>query len=371
MSTAPEAPAEENYDLDGPQKASNPWAERTLGREAFYVGGKNGDKSEALKRDGEARCFVIRRPQRANLYGGVEFWIQIGLRADLSVIAAPFYSAARLNEGWTYEGKSGKNAGKPVLGIQYPPVDKCALAKLVQVHPDLIAPLKFQGVIQYWPAKGDQPAQAKRDYKKLFALEMYEVLFEYQDVPDPAKPGMTKRVAVIDPSTHKPKYTINPRPYIWKMNDPWWEQLRAKVLAPKFAAAAAAIVGDIDGESKAKAKKELPTTDISKVVLKLWAKTDEEKPDRATYEVDFSAGLTIDSSAIVPVDELPSKADGTIDWDQIFPPMTQAQADKVVADAKRAYDELMGDEHRDAPPAGGAPKSQDAPPPPGDDDIPF
>ena len=115
---------EESYDLDAPQeRARNPWAGRILGREAFYLGANPGDKAETMKRDGEARCFIIRRPQRANLYGGVQFWLQVGLRADLSVIGAPFYSAARLNQGWTYIQKKGKNAGKSVLGIQYGPKD--------------------------------------------------------------------------------------------------------------------------------------------------------------------------------------------------------------------------------------------------------
>lgn len=376
MSTTPEE-QHENYDLDAPQQQNSaPFADRILGREAFYIGAKPGTKSADLQLDREARCFVLRRPQRANLYGGVEFKIQTGISADFTIFGRVFYSAARLNEGWTYLSKQGKSAGKNILGIQYGPADKCALAKLVQNRPELIAPLKFKKAIQYWPAKGDQPAQAKKDYKKLFACELYEVLFEFTEVADPANPGKTKRVAVTDPTTHMPKYTIDPQPYIWKMNDPWWEQLRAKVLAPDFAKALESVAAaDIDGDQAAKPRKELPkkggvTVPVSSIILKLWAKTDEVKSTPtdvvAKYEVDFSAGMTVDSLAIVPTNPFPSLPNGDIDWHQIFVPMTQEQADKIVADADREMGEM--EDHGDS--AGGG-KPQGGPPPSDDDDIPF
>ena len=371
----PQKPKEENYDLDAPSTSGfeNPWRARTLGREAFYLGAVNGDKSETMKKDGEARCFVIRRPQSRNLYGGVQFWLQVGLRNDLSVIQAPFYSAARLNEGWTYPGKKdGKPTGKSVLGTQYGPVDTCALARLVKKHFNLIAPLKFKGEIQYWPPnkKTGAPGEMKRDYKKLFAMEIYEVLFEYAEVPDLSKPGQTKRVVVVDPITKKPKYTVNPKPYIWELNESWWEQFRNKILNPAFGKATEVLIADIDGESSKKPLKPLPTTDLSKLVLKLWAKTDEKDPSRASYEVDFSAGLTIDTSAIVPVEGLPTNANDAIDWEKIYPPMTQEQADKIIAKAAGEEAAMMGEQ---APtpqeaPGGHEEASQGAG---SDDDIPF
>jgi len=373
---------EETYDFDQgtPSDFSeNPWLERTLDRTAFYVGGKRGDKSAELQKDGEARCFIIRRPQAKNIYAGVGIRMQVARRDDGSVVGIPFYSSARLNEGWTYLAKKGKNAGKWMLGIQYGPTESCALARLVQARPDLIAPATFMGAVQYWPARDGEQAQAKQDYKKFYVVEAFEVLFEYQDVPNPAQPGLTKRVVVMDPTTQKPKYTINPKPYIWEMNEPWWQQYRNKILAPKFSQAVSS-AADIDGVAPAP-QKQLPTNDPSKVLLKLFARTNPEDPAKAKYEVDFSPSLVIDSSALQVVDPLPALPDGSIDWNQVYPPMTEEQAQGLVARADggaSTYGQpaVGGD---DSFVGGGASTGQGVgqvtnPPagvPAGEDDIPF
>lgn len=365
-SKQPPVSADESYDFGSPSSGyDNPWRERTLGREAFYPGAAKGGDPENLKRDGEARCFVIRRAHYRNIYAGVQFWLQVGLRDNLEPIAAPFFSAARLNQGWTYKSQK---SGKDVLGIKNGPVKLCALARLVKFHPELIAPLKFKGQVQYWPAKDGEPAQPKLDYKKLFALEIFEVMFEYKEVPDQNSPGQTRRIVVADPATGKPKYTINPKPFIWELNETWWDQLRAKVLAPKFAQALEPKVADIDGEAP-KPVKQLPTSDPSQVVLKLFAKTDEKDASKASYLVDFSTALTIDSAAIKPEDELPSLADGTIDWNEIYKPMTEEDAQDLISKAS----ESGGEARQEGPPAGGGQGggSHDGPPPSTDDDIPF
>lgn len=379
---------EETYDLDGGGGSSyeNPWKERSLGREAFYPGASKGGDPEYLKRDGEARCFVIRRLGPMNIYGGVQFWLQVSVREDLSIVAAPFYSSVRLNEGWTYktpkknpvtkqpiiDPRTNKPIMRNVIGLKHPPVDRCALAKLVKSHPELIAPLRFNKQIQFWP-----DGNPKRDYKKMFAVEAFEVLFEYADVPDPTKPGMTKRIVVQDPTTKKPKYTVNPRPFIWELGEFWWEQFRAKILYPQLSEAMAPAAADIDAAPAAPPKK-LPSEDKTQIVLKLFAKTDEKDPSKATYLVDFSAGLTIDSKAIVPVDELPSNPDGSINWAEIYKPMTQEDADKLL---ERASGEgNRAPEAREAP--AGSSASQGAPAAAGagggalggggsEDDIPF
>ena len=362
---------EESYDLEGSGSngGMNPWASRTLKHEAFYLGAVPGTKASSLPKDKEPRSFVIRRTQLANLYGGVEFRIQTGLRADMSPIGRPFYSAARLHQGWLYKNKKGKMA----LGIKNPPVTLCPLARLVQTHPELIVPQMYQGKMTLWP-----DGNPKQDYKKLFALEMYEVLTEYKEVPDPKHPGMTMRVNVVDPVTRKPKFTVNPKPYLWHMNEAWWEQLRAKVLAPGFAAAMEPTVTDIDGVSSSAAAKQLPAAagpDANGkrhpeiVVLKLWAKT--KKPDgtlidpagKTIYEVDFSAGLTIQPSEYTPVEELPVNAAGTIDWDQLYPPMTEEQVKHILATSMNVSSAPA--DHQESPPP------SDTPPPVGDDDIPF
>ncbi len=376
--------AEETYDLDGGGGSSyeNPWIERTLGREAFYPGASRGGDPEYLKKDGEARCFVIRRLGAKNIYGGPQFWMQVSVRDDLTIKAAPFYSSVRLNEGWTYQTpkknpttkqvvinpKTGKPIMRNVIGLGYPPVDRCALAKLVKTHPELIAPLKFNGQIQYWPAKNGQPAEPKQDYKKLFAVEAFEVLFEYAEVPDPAKPGMLKRIVVLDPVTKKPKYTVNPRPFIFELNETWWEQYRSKILYPQLAEAASA-PADIDAAQGA-APKKLPSEDKTQIVLKLFAKTDELDPSRAKYVIDFSAALTIDSKAIVPVDELPSKEDGSIDWEQIYKPMDQETADKLVQRAM-GLDEAQPEQQEEGHSASAPATSEAAGSGAAEDDIPF
>jgi hypothetical protein len=182
-------------------------------------------------------------------------------------------------------------------------------------------------------------------------------------------------VVVIDQTTNKPKYTIDPRPYIWEVNEPWWDQLRSKVLAPNFAQSLEPQVADIDGEQAAKPPKKLPEAangDPSKIVLKLFAKTDEKDPSRAAYLVDFSPSMVIDSSVIEAVDPLPETHEGRIDWNQIFPPMTQEQADEILAKA----DGLEPGQPDGAPAAGGQGQgagggNQQSPPPSTDDDIPF
>jgi hypothetical protein len=191
-------------------------------------------------------------------------------------------------------------------------------------------------------------------------------------VPDAARPGQTKRAVVRDQATGKPKFSINPRPYILQLNDTWWEQYRAKILYPKLAQNLEAQVADIDGESKAKAPKPLPSTDSSQIVLKFYARTDEKDPSRAAYEIDFSPTLTIDSSAIVPEDPLPALPDGSIDWNQVYVPMTQEQADKIVERADSLDGEMTGSP-APAPQSAPAPAAAQgaAPAAASDDDIPF
>jgi len=359
---------EESYDFGGPGGFENPWAERTLGREAFYLGAKKGDKGPDLKKDGEARCFIIRRPQFHNIYGGVQFWLQVAMRDDLSPIGAPFYSAYRLNQGWTY---TSKKSGRQVIG--YGPKN-CPLAALVRKNPHLVMPLKFDGKIQYWPPRNGEPPEMKRDFKKLFAIEIFEVLFEYAEINDPAKPGMKKKVVVLD-ENKKPKYAINPKPFIWELNEPWWEQLRSKVLAPKYAKVVEQQTADIDGPVAPKVIKNLPTNadgtpvPIPNIVLKLYAKTDPKDPSKATYEVDFSDKMTVDASAITPVDELPTGADGFIDWNQIYPPMTDQDAKDILEKANE-FAEAEATAAMPPTPAAGS-TGAGAPPPAADDDIPF
>lgn len=355
---------DESYEFSGGSSSfeASPFDDRILGREAFYLGGERGAKSEDLKKDGEARCFVLRRPGRNNIYGGVEIRLKAGLRDDGSFYGRPYWSAARLNEGWTYKNKKGKT----VIGLNGAPKN-CPLGRLVRTRQDLIAQATFKGQPQFWPARDGEEPQPKLDYKKIFAVEVLEVLFEYADAPDPANPGKTRRVVVKDQATGKPKYTINPRPFIWVLNEPWWDQLRMKVLFPQ-AAEAMQQAADIDAPAQA-APKKLPTSDPSKVVLKLFAKTDEKEPTRAAYTVDFSPSLVIDASAVQIVDPLPEvEGGGAIDWDQVFPPMTAEQAAEVISEADSGWGGVPAATPAGPPKEG--PKA-DGPPPATDDDIPF
>lgn len=374
MSTAPMN--DDDYDMDPEGRAKNPWIERTLGREMFYEGTEARQKNLKDHIDGPPRCFVLRRPKPNSIYGGVEFWMQVGVRTDGSLIGVPFYSGVPVQK-WTY--KDDKENVR--IGVKFPPKND-ALADLVRTHQELIVPKVFEGKTELW-----SDGSPKRNYSDIFCVEAYEVVFEFTDgfVPD-GKGGQKKARIYVNGPDGKAKFTVNPTPYILKMRRPWWNQLKDRVLVPKTEEEkAAAVVQGPDGSSAAPAKKKwsgkLPTTDISQVLLMFWAKTGDEPAKGAAnveYSIQFSEKMTIDSSKIVPVNELPSKADGSVDWSQVFPPMTADQAADIVA---KAQEDGVVEQGR---PSSGAPSDgvardengqvihgMDGPPPSTDDDIPF
>jgi hypothetical protein len=356
---------QDDYDFDPEARTENPWLARTLGREMFYEGAlPKADKKDLKARlDGPPRCFVLRRPKPSSIYGGVEFWMQVGVRTDGTLIGVPFYSGVPVQK-WTYKD----DRDNVRISVKFPPKDD-ALADLVKKHPELIVPKTFEGKMELW---GD--GSPKRNYSDVFAVEAYEVVFEFTET---SVDGKKKRVYVNGPDG-KAKFSINPTPWILKMRRPWWNQLKDRVLVPKTEEEeAAAVVEGPDGSSAAPAKKKwsgkLPTNDISQVLLMFWAKTGDDPAKGAAnveYSIQFSERMTIDSSKIVPVDALPSREDGSVDWHKVFPPMTAVQAQDIITKAEE--DGTVDNEHRqDAPPPDGGHGGHDDPPPPSDDDIPF
>jgi hypothetical protein len=376
MSQQPQQ-APDDYDFDPEGRTENVWLARTLGREMFYEGTEPRAKNLKDHIDGPPRCFVIRRPGPKSIYGGVEFWMQVGIRTDGSLIGVPFYSGVPVQK-WTYKD----DRGNVRLSLRYPPKDD-ALADIVREHPELIVPKMFDGKMELW-----SDGSPKRNHAEVFAIEAYEVVFEFTEteVADPKNPGRTKKKKVyVNGPDGKAKYSINPTPWILKLRRPWWTQLKDRVLVPKTEEEhVAELTAGPDGTTAAPAKKKwagkLPTTDISQVMLMFWAKTGDEPAKGAAnveYSIQFSERMTIDSSKIVPVDELPSRADGSVDWHQVFPPMTKDQAIDIVAKAEENADGGSGAPPPQAPPGGpqydehgqliqGSPEGGG-----GDDDIPF
>ncbi len=372
----PQMPApinDDSYDFDPSGRIENPWLSRTLGREMFYEGTEPRAKNLKDYIDGPPRCFVLRRPKPSSIYGGVEFWMQVGIRTDGSLIGVPFYSGVPVQK-WTYKDDKGNVR----LSLKYPPKDD-ALADLVRERPELIVPKMFDDKMELW-----SDGTPKRNHSEIFCVEAYEVIFEFteSDVPDPKNPGRTKKKKLyVNGPDGKAKYRIDPSPWILKMRRPWWTQLKDRVLQPRTEEEQVAEqVAGPDGVIAAPVKKKwagkLPTTDITQVMLMFWAKTGDEPAKGAAnveYSVQFSERMLVDSSKIDPVDPLPSRADGSVDWHQVFPPMTRQQAMDIISKA---------DENGDG--AGTPP-----PPPPaganldehgqeikagagaGDDDIPF
>ncbi len=341
----------------GPEpRPENPWVKRTIGREAFYLGAER--RASNLVKNGEPRCFIIRRPQRKFIHGGFRMWLRTGGEFDTGAPKAiPFYDDL---EPWLYlDKKKG-----PKVSTLYPPEDR-VLGNILANHPKLIAQQFFKGEPQSWPS-GDP----KLNLDEFYAIEVFEVLFAYKEVPDTKYPGGKRKVIDVDPATKKAKFTVNPRPYIWEMRRPWWDQLHNKILSPKFAFVTE--VADPDQTASTEKPKELPSTDVSKIILKLWAKTKDpnevESEKNVRYDVDFSATMTFDSSTIVPEDPLPEVAEGEkkglIDWEQVYP-----QADPV--EVKKLLDRLGRGEIDEDPeaPAG----AEQAPPSDGsqDPDCPF
>jgi hypothetical protein len=373
MSTAPIN--DDSYDFDPEGRAENVWLPRTLGREMFYEGTEARQKNLKDHIDGPPRCFVLRRPKPSSIYGGVEFWMQVGVRTDGSLIGVPFYSGVPIQK-WTY--KDDKENVR--ISVKFPPKND-ALADLVRDHPELIVPKMFEGKMELW-----SDGSPKRNYAEIFCVEAYEVVFQFTEttVPD-GKGGMKKKKAYVNGVDGKPLYTINPTPYILKMRRPWWNQLKDRVLVPKNEEEKVAEqVAGPDGSSAAPAKKKwvgkLPTNDISKVLLMFWAKTGDEPSKGAAnveYSIQFSNTMVVDSSKIVPVDELPSKEDGSVDWHKVFPPMTANEAIDIVAKAQE--DGVVDTERRPAADKNGPPVDEhgqviqglDGPPSSTDDDIPF
>jgi len=368
MSTAQQ---HDDYDFDPQGRTENVWIARTLGREMFYEGAEPRAKNLKEKLDGPPRCFVIRRPQPTSVYGGVEFWMQVGVRTDGSLIGVPFYSGVPVQK-WTYKDKKGNVR----LSIKYPPKDD-AMGDLVKLHPELIVPKMFDGKMELW-ADGSP----KRNHEEIFSVEAYEVVFEFTEVevPDPKNPGRTKKKKnYVNGPDGKPKYAINPTPYVLKLRRPWWQMLKDRVLRPKTEEET--VVEQVmapDGTMSAPAKKKwagkLPTTDLSQVMLMMWARTGDDPAKGAAnveYSIQFSEKMTINSQAINPVEPLPSKADGSIDWFEVYPPMTKEKAFDIIAKAE----ETVGDAGSEAAPAGPPvdENGQVIEPSSGgsDDDIPF
>lgn len=351
---------DEDYDFDPEPRAQNPWLSRTLGREMFYLGVDPRTKGSLKDRlNGNPRCFVIRR---TNVYAGVEFWMQVGMRADMTLIGVPFYSGASI-KNWTYLDKN-KNVR---IGMKYPPKDD-ALADLVKQHPELIVPKTYKGKTELWT-----DGSPKRNYDLVYAVEAYELLFEMVEIDDPKNPGK-KINQYVKGANGQAKYTINPTPYILKLRRPWYMMLKDRVLKPKeeeeiAAPAASDPDGAVQKPQKKKWSGKLPTTDITSIMLKLFARTGDEpaKGDaNVEYDIQFSETIQVDSKTFAPVDPLPTKSDGKVDWEKIFPPMTANQAMDIVAKAGETSDHDGGDQPPPPPPpdhehaAGGT-----------DDDIPF
>lgn len=354
-----------DYDFDPQGRTENPWIKRTLGREMFYEGTQPRDKELGKKLDGPPRCFVMRRPTPANIYGGVEFWLQVGVRQDMTLIGAPFYSGIKIGQ-WTYKD----DRGNVRIGVKYPPKND-ALADFVRENYKLIVPKVYDGKTELW-----SDGTPKRNYDQIFAVEAYEVVFEYReiDVDDPKNPGRTKKKLVaVNDGAGKAKYKVDPRPWILKFRRPWYTMLKNRVLKPIVEEElASAEAPDPDGTvQKPKAKKwsgTLPTTDISRVMLKMYSRTGPEPAKGAMnveYDLQFSEVTQIDSNAIVPVDELPSLPDGNIDWHKVYPPMTVDQAMDLVSKAQEVP-AAEAEGHEDQGPPGTPPPDNGS-----DDDIPF
>jgi hypothetical protein len=353
----------DDYEYGPPPREANPWVERIISREAFYVGAAR--KATSLVKNGEPRCFIIRRPQKKNIHAGLRIWLRTGGTFDSGAPkAVPFYDDL---EPWLY---FNKEKGRSQLSTMYPPEDR-ALGDILKNKPGLVAQQFFNGEPQAWPS-GDP----KLNIDEFYAVEAFEVQFSYKEVADPKVQGGKKRIIEVDPATKKPKYAIDPKPHIWELRRPWWDQLHFKVLSPQFAFVTE--VADPDGAQASKPKV-LPTPDPSKVLLKLFAKTkDATKPDSANnvaYLVDFSDALVIESAGLVPVEPLPETADGSIDWVKVYPPADPKEIRKLAirfdkrsesGDEEAPGDDGPGEDGGEPATAG---DSEEAPPVP--DDVPF
>ncbi len=304
----------DDFDQFDPQGGGqeNPWLKKILSNAAFYPGGEPGEKADSLKKKvtNVPRFFVVRRPTITNIFAGIRFWCKTGGFDDKGQVnAAPFYSShtgANITK-WTYPNKRGGTSFK--LPKDRPTDD--VMGKFVRDHPGLIAPDGYKGKISYW-----DDGSPKMKCSEVFAMEVFEVLF-------------------VDS-----KPVVQPTPMIFEMRRNWWQMYRAII---KLAANGGEIQATPDTTLPdgtvvpGKPAKKMATTDLSKTLLLFSTKFVQKEGDtelRPDYKIDFSTKAIIDSSALQVVDPLPAKADGTIDWVQVYPPMTEANVTFLVNKAK-------------------------------------
>ncbi len=376
--------AEDDYSYTPENRFSeNPLRKRILKREAFFRGAEpNADFDDICKTPvglpegtplGSARYWLIRRPQVLNIFATVQFKVRVGWKEDGLPKGYMAYSGLPLQK-WLYK-KENKTTGVVSLRIsdKYPP-DGDALAQFVKYHRDLICPKIWKGSILTF----DGTTDPKLDFDEVFAVEAFEVLFNFEDVKDTTSPSGWKRQVKRD-AAGKIMYQIIEFPWVLEMRRSWFNQYRDRVLMPPKDGDQVAIapVEDDGGAPKAKPAPQkwlLPTTDKTQVLLRFVAKVGNDPKKgiaNVNYQIEPHETLAVPIPAGFTVSEpLPEKEGGIIDWHKVYVPFSDKDAQRLV---ERSEKQRSPETEEQAPP----------PPPPPDepaaeashgaasDDIPF
>jgi hypothetical protein len=386
-----ETPAKNEYESIGmpsERPGMSEFAKRTLKAEAFYAGmlpyGEVPKDDDDAKKANEAkrvkkhpRYFVIRRIGPTDIFTGLRIWLNTTPDGN----PAPFISPLPLS-AWSYIDKKTKRRRTSTM---YPP-KTCPLARVLEEAPERVSARSFtdekgEKKVDRWPS-----GQPKMQIDEVWAVEAYELNFVYEK--DAAGVNKLK----IDSKTGFPCYTINTKPFIIELREPWWEQVLNKVLVPKPPMPPSQEITctpeDPSGEeAKAKlaeAMKEydkilanpIPAVPKNWVVLKFMAdykeapsskrdpveaKRLEADKKNVRYEISYAPKLTVDPATWTPDAEavLPSKEDGTIDWGQVYTPTTAEEINRVIF--TEHSEAATGQEKAAEPPAG----------PANEEDIPF